>query len=112
MARAVNPGRGLRKFDQASAMADAYSERFDSLRMDASPGKVLLALKRSASYQRFPLRVITLIDLLFSWTKPQDWQSGGSPIVWPSNALLAEKLGIGVRQVQNILKQAQQLGLM
>lgn len=111
MTHALRPGAGLRKYDQAAATADAFAAKFDGVDLSLSPGKVLIALKRAASYERIPLRVITLIDLLFSWTKPQDWMPGSTPVVWPSNALLAEKLGVGVRQVQNILKQAQQLGL-
>lgn len=111
MTRALRPGVGLRKFDQAAATADEFAAKFTGLENALSPGKALTALKRAASYQRIPLRIVTLIDLLFSWTKPQDWLPGATPVVWPSNALLAEKLGVGVRQVQNILKQAQQLGL-
>ncbi|UYY79622.1 plasmid replication protein RepC [Sphingomonas sp. R1] len=101
----------MRKFDQAAATADEFAAKFAGFENALSPGKALTALKRAASYQRIPLRIVTLIDLLFSWTKPQDWLPGATPVVWPSNALLAEKLGVGVRQVQNILKQAQQLGL-
>ena len=111
MTRALRPGVGLRKFDQAAATADEFAAKFAGFENALSPGKALTALKRAASYQRIPLRIVTLIDLLFSWTKPQDWLPGATPVVWPSNALLAEKLGVGVRQVQNILKQAQQLGL-
>lgn len=111
MTRALSPGRGLRKFDQSAALADAYREQFDRSISVPAPGKALLALKRAASYKSIPLRVVALVDLLFSWTKPQDWQCGSTPIVWPSNALLAEKLGVCVRQVQNLLKLAQNYGL-
>ncbi len=111
MTRALSPGRGLRKFDQSTALADAYSEKFHQGMNVPAPGKALLALKRAASYKRIPLRVVALVDLLFSWTKPQDWTLGSTPIVWPSNALLAEKLGVCVRQTQNILKLAQKHGL-
>ena len=59
-----------------------------------------------------PQRLVSLIDLLFAWTKPQDWRDGRVPIVWPSNDLLSAKLGISVRQVQKLLNHAQMVGLL
>ena len=111
MVVAHNPGRGLRRFDEHAAKAMKLVEEFHGLETGMAPSNALAALKRAAPYMNVPLRVVSVIDLLFAWTKPQDWQSGQTPVVWPSNDLLAQKLGVTVRQVQKLLNQAQAFGL-
>lgn len=105
------PGRGLRRYDQHSATANKLSATFVGLDEGVSPSSALSALKRASAYMGIPLRVIATVDLLFAWTKPQDWRAGALPVVWPSNEMLGQKLGVGVRQVQKLLNQAQALGL-
>lgn len=112
MHHAHHPGRGLRRYDERTVIASRLTDTFRGLDKMVSPSNALSALKRAAPYMAIPLRVVALVDLLFAWTKPQDWQGGDSlPIVWPSNELLGLKLGVGVRQVQKLLNQAQALGL-
>ena len=111
MAVAHSPGRGLRRFDENAAKATKLVEEFCGLETGVAPSNALAALKRAAPYMDVPLRLVSVIDLLFAWTKPQDWQGGRLPVVWPSNDLLAQKLGVTVRQVQKLLKQAQAFGL-
>lgn len=111
MTYAQSPGKGLRRFDEHAAIATRLADNFRGLDVGITPSAALAALKRSSSYMGFPLRVVAVIDLLFAWTKQQDWRGGRLPIVWPSNDLLAQKLGVGVRQVQKLLNQAQALGL-
>ena len=106
-----SPGRGLRRFDEHAAKATKLVDDFRGLDAGMAPTHVLAALKRAAPYMDVPLRVVSVIDLLFAWTKPQDWQGGRIPVVWPSNDLLAQKLSVTVRQVQKLLKQAQAFGL-
>ena len=111
MAAVHSPGRGLRRFDEHAAKATKLVDEFCGLDAGTPPSHALAALKRAAPYMDVPLRVVSVIDLLFAWTKPQDWQGGRIPVVWPSNDLLAQKLGVTVRQVQKLLKQAQAFGL-
>ncbi|TPG52224.1 plasmid replication protein RepC [Sphingomonas glacialis] len=111
MAAVHSPGRGLRRFDEHTAKATKLIDAFRGLETGLAPSHALAALKRAAPYMDVPLRVVSVIDLLFAWTKPQDWQGGRIPVVWPSNDLLAQKLGVTVRQVQKLLKQAQAFGL-
>lgn len=111
MGATQNPGRGLRRFDEHAATATKLADEFCGLEAGISPSNALAALKRAAPYMDVPLRVVSLVDLLFAWTKPQDWQGGRLPVVWPSNEVLAQKLGVTVRQVQKLLKQAQAYGL-
>ena len=111
MAAAQSPGRGLRRYDEHVAKATRLVEEFRGLETGTAPSNALAALKRAAPYIGVPLRVVSMIDLLFAWTKPQDWQGGRLPVVWPSNELLAQKLSVTVRQVQKLLGQAQAFGL-
>lgn len=111
MAAAQSPGRGLRRFDEHAAKATKLVDEFCGLETGMAPSNALAALKRAAPYIGVPLRVVSVIDLLFAWTKPQDWLGGQIPVVWPSNDLLAQKLGVTVRQVQKLLNQAQAFGL-
>lgn len=111
MAAVHSPGRGLRRFDEHAAKATKLVNDFCGLDAGMAPSHALAALKRAAPYMDVPLRVVSVVDLLFAWTKPQDWQGGRIPVVWPSNDLLAQKLGVTVRQVQKLLKQAQAFGL-
>lgn len=108
---AQRPGAGLRRFDQHSATALAVADQFSGLENDTTPAHVLSAMKRAAVYLGFPSRVVQVIDLMFSWSMPQDWRAGHTPTVWPRNDKLSHLLGISVRQVQKILNKAQELGL-
>lgn len=102
---------GLRRYDAFLAAAEATAQRFTGLPGTAAPGKALAAFKRAARHLGAGHRVVQLVDLLFSWTKPQDWTEGQTPIVWPRNEKLAEAMGLEVRQVQYLLRQAVDLRL-
>lgn len=100
------PGAGYRRYDAHFAAAEATAQQFRGLSGRATYGKALSAFKRAAANIGAGARIVRLIDLLFAWTKPQDWEEGRQPLVWPSNERLAEELGVEVRQVQNLLRKA------
>lgn len=100
------PGAGYRRYDAHFAAAEATAQQFRGLSGRTTYGQALAAFKRAASSIGAGARIVRLVDLLFAWTKPQDWQEGRQPLVWPSNERLAEELGIEVRQVQNLLRKA------
>lgn len=106
MTYAYHPGAGFRRFDSAAAEAEQFAQAFRGLPEGTSPGHALAAFKRAAAYLAVPPSVVQLVDVLFAWTKPEDWRSASSPIVWPRNDKLARKLGLKVRQVQNLLDRA------
>lgn len=106
MAYAQRPGAGFRRFDAAAAQAEKIAVAFSGLPEGRGTGHALAAFKRAASYLDMPASVVQLIDILFSWTKAEDWGPGRLPIVWPRNEKLARKLGVQVRQVQNLLDRA------
>ena len=107
----VSIAAGLRRYDAFLAAADATAERFVGLPANTAPGKALAALKRAARPLGASARLVQLIDLLFAWTKPVDWSPGRAPIVWPRNEALSEAMGVTVRQVQNLLREAVRIGL-
>lgn len=111
MAYACSPGAGFRRFDAFAAEAEAAAEAFRGLPEDHGPAHALAAFKRAAPYLQIPPGIVQLIDTMFAWTRPGDWRAGSIPIVWPRNDKLARKLGLGVRQVQNLLDRAIKLRL-
>lgn len=100
------PGAGYRRYDAHFAAAEATAQQFRGFSGRTTHGQALAAFKRAATNIGASARIVRLIDLLFAWTKPQDWQEGRQPLVWPSNERLAEELGVEVRQVQNLLRKA------
>ena len=106
MTYAYHPGAGFRRFDGAAAEAEQFAQAFQGLPEGHGPGQALAAFKRAAAYLAIPPSVVQLVDVLFAWTKPEDWRSASTPIVWPRNDKLARKLGLKVRQVQNLLDRA------
>ncbi|MBW8911173.1 MAG: replication protein C, partial [Sphingomonas sp.] len=106
MAYACSPGAGFRRFDTFAAEAEAVAEAFGGLPEGHGPAQALAAFKRAAPYMRVPPGIVQMIDTMFAWTRPDDWRAGSTPIVWPRNDKLARKLGLGVRQVQNLLDRA------
>ncbi|NIJ09362.1 replication initiation protein RepC [Sphingomonas vulcanisoli] len=111
MAYACSPGSGFRRFDAFAAQAEQTAGEFRGLPADCGPAQALAAFKRAAPYMQIPAGVVQLIDVLFAWTTPLDWRGGANPIVWPRNEKLARKLGLGVRQLQNLLDRAIRLRL-
>ncbi len=111
MAHAYQPGAGFRRFDGAAAEAARLTMEFRGLPDAQGHGQALAAFKRAAAYLKVPPSVVQLIDVMFSWTKPEDWRAGATPIVWPRNEKLARALGLRVRQVQNLLDRAISLRL-
>lgn len=105
------PGRGLRAFTPQAAAACRLTDEFRGLDAGVTKSMVLGALKRVGSYAAIPLMVQALVDLLFKYSRDVDWQSGQMPVVWPSNEELAREMRVTVRQLQNLLNEAQALGL-
>jgi replication initiation protein RepC len=94
---------GCRRLSPAHVQAQAIAERFDGLPDGVSKGQALAAFKQAAQPLGLSPRLRDAIDALFAFSAPQDWQPGARPIVWPSNRKLETTLGLGRRQVQNVL---------
>ncbi len=108
----VQVAAGYRRYDAFLAAAEAVSKQFAGLPPKIAPGQALAAFKRAARHIGASPRLVQLVDILFSWTKPQDWEAGRTPLVWPKNETLADAMGLEIRQVQNLLRQAVTLRLL
>lgn len=72
----------------------------------------LQAAKRGASAMGLKTAKLALIDQLFAYTKVKDWTDEGVvPVVWPSNAVLARRLGVSVSTMKHHLNGLVEAGL-
>jgi replication initiation protein RepC len=94
---------GCRRLSPVHVQVQAIAERFQGLPDSVSKGQALAALKQAARPLGLSVRLRDAIDVLFAFSPPHDWQPGARPIVWPSNRKLETTLGLGRRQVQNVL---------
>jgi replication initiation protein RepC len=94
---------GFRRLTPSLLQADHAAEHFDGLPEGVeSHGQLLAALKAAASPLGLSMRLVHALDWLFRFTRPQDWEPGARPIVWPSAALEEEALGLSESQVKSI----------
>jgi len=77
----------------------------------ASPGRILAAFKRAAPALGLPRRVVDFVDYLMSHNRPQDWEGGPGPIVWPSDVELEDRLGVGRSQCKALVRATLDAGL-
>jgi replication initiation protein RepC len=94
---------GCRRLTPVHVQVQAIAEHFEGLPDAVSKGQALAALKQAARPLGLSPRLRDAVDALFAFSAPQDWQAGARPIVWPSNRKLETTLGLGRRQVQNVL---------
>ena len=94
---------GFRRLTPNLLRADTTAEAFGGLpeRVKA-PGQLLAAFKEAAPRLGLSPRLVHAVDWLFRFTQPQDWQSGGRPIVWPSASMQQAALDLSPAQVKVI----------
>lgn len=95
---------GLRRLSPQQVNAAAAAAHFEGLPASVSRGQVLAAFKRAAPYLHIAPRLRDAVDVLMAYSQPQDWAADSRPIVWPSNAVLQEQLGLARRQVQYLIR--------
>lgn len=76
-----------------------------------SPGQVLSIFKKAAPALQLSRHLVDLIDQMMSLTKPCDWLCRWRPIVWPSNDWLADRLGLEISRVKELIRSALDTGL-
>jgi replication initiation protein RepC len=93
----------------------AWCDRADSFqglpRGTAKPFEFLAAFKEAEPYLNLPRHAYKLLDWLVSCTRPQDWEEGSRPIVWPSARRQVEFLGISPRAVQMLNRTLAEAGI-
>jgi replication initiation protein RepC len=94
---------GFRRLTPGLLRADRVADRFDGLPDGVeNHHQLLAALKAAAPRLGLPARFVQAIDWLFRFTRPQDWEPGARPIVWPSASMQQEALGLAESRVKVI----------
>src|SRR5215469_11464350 len=92
---------GFRRLTPSLLRADRTAEGFDGLPDGVTvPGQLLAAFKAAAPRLSVSPRLVHAVDWLFRFTQPQDWGSGGRPVVWPSASMQQEALGLSATRVK------------
>jgi len=92
----------------ASRVADGFAGLPDG---ETNPGQLLAALKAAAPGLGVSPRLVHAVDWLFRFTRPQDWDRGGRPIVWPSSFMQREALDLSPTQVKALNRALIEAGL-
>jgi replication initiation protein RepC len=94
---------GFRRLTPGLLQADRAAERFDGLPDGVDVhGQLLGAFKAAAPRLGLSVRLVHAFDWLFRFTRAQDWEEGGRPVVWPSAWMQQEALGLSESGVRNI----------
>jgi replication initiation protein RepC len=94
---------GFRRLTPSLLQADRAADRFDGLPDGVEyHGELLAAFKAAAPRLGLSVRLVHALDWLFRFTRPQDWDEGGRPVVWPSASMQQEALGLSESGVRNI----------
>jgi replication initiation protein RepC len=94
---------GFRRLTPSLLQADRAAAGFDGLPDGADVhGQLLAAFKAAAPRLGLSVRLVHTLDWLFRFTRPQDWEEGGRPVVWPSASMQQEALGLSESGVRNI----------
>ena len=89
----------------------AVKEKFSNEK-PTTKSAVLYALKKAAPALKLRPTTWRLINVLCDLSQPLDWEDRRiGPVVWPSNAALADRVGVDVRSIQVHLRRLVELGL-
>lgn len=104
---------GLRRTSPESLTAQQFARQYQDpeTKLVARTAALKIA-KLAAAAMGLKSSKIALIDQLFACSKPADWQNVGvAPIVWPSNARLAARMGVGISTMKHHLNGLVRAGL-
>jgi replication initiation protein RepC len=103
------PPSGRRRITEAQLKATAG---LTGIYAAVEKNEVLGAFKKAAPALGTSRRLVDFIDLLMSRTFPADWTGEWRPVVWPSNDWLADRLGLEISRVKELIRAAIDAGLM
>ena len=103
---------GFRRLTPSLLQADRAAERFNGLPEEVEVhGQLLAAFKAAAPRLGLSVRLVHALDWLFRFTRAQDWEPGGRPVVWPSSSMQQEALGLSESRVKSINRSLIEAGL-
>ncbi len=97
---------------QLNERAEEAAKNFAGLPEGVSHWDVLSLLKRAKLVVGLTATLISYLEFLMGFTRPQDWQAGSSPVVYLTVSAIASRRGISERQVLNIERALNRLGLL
>jgi replication initiation protein RepC len=98
----------LRKLSPAMVVYKQQATTFAGLECGITHFYVL---KDAAPAMGLKPQVVVCVEQLWRSSRPQDWEPGSRPIVWPSNASLCAALGISESRLKELIRQLCELGL-
>lgn len=95
---------GFRKQTEELRAANVCADSFEGLNNGLNFMSLLNIVKRVKNTLGLNGTDIGVLEVLFLHSQKQDWIEGSSPIVWPSNDLLAERTGRSIETVKRSLR--------
>ena len=99
-----NRNRGGRVSSPKLRQSIELSGEFTGLEENINRYDLLILVKRVGRLAGFTSKMIQLLDYYMSFTRDQDWEEGGSPIVYQSLSKTAEDFMVTERQIQYLEK--------
>ena len=102
----LKPVAGVRRVTPAGLAAYRAAREYAGDRtLAVKRVEALQVSKRAAAAFGLKAVKIAMIDKLFGYSLAADWNSkGASPMVWPSNPVLAQQLGLSISTVRHHLR--------
>ncbi|MEV8468869.1 plasmid replication protein RepC [Fluviibacterium sp. DFM31] len=100
---------GWRKASIDMVNAERHAEAGE--KSAVSKTRAFTAVKRVGAHIGLKSSDILLLDTLGAFTKPQDWEDGRRPIVWPSNAYLVEQTGFSLSALKRHARRLAEFGV-
>ncbi|MCF4098415.1 plasmid replication protein RepC [Maritalea mediterranea] len=100
---------GWRKPTPGLVAAEMHAQVGEGLSVPKS--KAIIAVKKVATHIGLKPAQLMLLDILFAFSKPQDWEAGQRPLVWPSNQYLMDQTGFSLPALKRHLRRLGELGL-
>jgi replication initiation protein RepC len=109
----VKPVAGVRRVTPGSLAGQRAARRYASdKKVSVKRIEALQVAKRAAAAVGLKAAKIAMIDKLFGYSPAADWtRMDASPIVWPSNDVLARQLGLSVSTARYHLRGLAAAGL-
>jgi replication initiation protein RepC len=104
--------RGWSRLTSETLATENFADEYQHLDRVVSKWTLYRAVDDGATALGIPRVVKDLLLQLLKYCRDADFSPGKQPLVWPSNADLAEKLGIQQRQVINRVNTAISMGLL
>lgn len=100
---------GWRKPTPGLSSAEKHAQAGERLSIPQT--QAMVAVKKVSAAIGLKGTDIMLLDTFGAFTKPQDWQEGRRPIIWPSNAFLMQQTGLSLSALKRHTKYLAEIGL-